>query len=312
MDIDTSGDIMQHLIEAHRQVAASLLQKVNPLSGHKARSVWLSHGKDGSGEVYQANLYHPPHWHLEEALDGSAEAPEHTPVESGPSGQRWVSIKTDPHGEHYPVRVTDPRHGQWTVTGGVGGRLNGLVMTGLLDDMRYHDLGKTRAIANKKAQEEADKPRRVEADMMARKQRATPSDKVALEEHYLPMHRLQAVDYMAALHNSDEEGARKIINDHPLASKTQFVLQYANGHPGEGMMVYSHTGGVARRLANSLRADGHNASFIDGDSSGLVTIPNTRQSTAGKVHVIHHDGPVETVPDGKVHLGVHVLKTDGE
>jgi hypothetical protein len=238
---------MRPLIDAHNTVFGPILARFDPTTGWHSRPVWVSHGDSGLGPRYQAMLLHPPHLHPEEAMDGIGERPEgaETPVPDHPEG-RWITARLDdPDGPETRLFVHPGRRGH-VIAAGAGGKLNGLLLSGILDNEDYRQLGMRRRYNARRQQ-------RLQ-ELVARLQQAQVEQEAAAagqplpqapQEHRLPMTLPQANAYAQAINAANILAARQEHGQGPSvpALKRLAPEAFLTGRPEEL---------VAQELAGNL------------------------------------------------------------
>lgn len=145
--------IDQHVAWTRRQIRAE-----NPLSGYRTRGVRLRHEryrpgqhKDADYPPYSAVIHHEPETDIDGLLGGlGTRLQEIRKAEGGrrealPPNGRWITVH--PNGddeEGYPVYIVENPDHSHTIVSGVGGKLNGLRLTGVKSPQEYRQLARER------------------------------------------------------------------------------------------------------------------------------------------------------------------------
>src|SRR6185312_2278310 len=122
-------------------------------------------------------------------------------VERVPGG-RWLSVHPNgPNTPSYPVYAVPDKSGQYVITGGAGGRLNGLRLDGLQDEAAYARTQSREESARRRLQRYVEEQSRQQVLMQAQALAARrDAGEVLREPHLLPMTPAQALEYARILH----------------------------------------------------------------------------------------------------------------
>lgn len=283
------------ILQSHKNWSEKLLRTINPTGGMVRRSVEVSHGNHGLGVTYPATLHHPGNWILEDALESLGDAPSGVSVPERDEQGRWVSIHH--RYDHYPVFVQNHPSGGTVISGGVGGRLNGLHFSGIKSDEDYRTHSRRSEIGKRDAEEQAQKVAELQQEQLVRGAEKEPG--LTHEEHILPMTPEQALDFTRTRHhysmakiaqekdedfisharriNPDTEDDNEptnierayhdalmpILHGHEKGAKVKWLREFANEHRGEPLSVVAVHPQSARTADFALNTDGHSVSRID-------------------------------------------------
>lgn len=325
---------MQTWLDNHRKVVQKLLRDFNPTAGWSARPVYVTHGRYGTGPMYQATLHHPSHILLEDALEGIGPGRENDLPTKG-EGQ-WLTLHPEGTlGEGRPVYVAPNKHGH-AIQHGVGGRLNGLLLSGIMDEDAYRELAANRRIRGQRARKYAEMAARIEANRLA--QEAAAKGEVApmqSQAHLLPLTAPQAVAYVRGKHNGvSSEAMNAILHSHPEGAKAEWLSQFADAHRGEPIMVVAQNSHLMGRLAARLQNEGHRVAHVNGPldplnrahqdallsflpprgprEADILIGPEIRREAMLPHHAVYLDTMPTMAPDPTIHLSSHILQTDPE
>jgi len=194
---------MNPLVQQHLDWQKRLLGKMNPTAAFTPRQVFLSHGRDGLGEVYPVTLHHPQEWMPEHALEqlGEGAGIDARHIDRNHPEARHFAMRLQNGGGAYPVIVHPDKAGGMVIAGSPGGSMNGLPMSGILSEPDYRKLGITRNFQRDRAAELQSATDAAVEQQLRDAAKSDPKLRAQVTAHVLPMEDAQAIDYAKTLHH---------------------------------------------------------------------------------------------------------------
>lgn len=299
---------MNRYAEAHKTWQNNFLGSMMPTLGYDRRPVYVTHGKHGIGTAYPATIHHPQNWILEDALEGVQETPRtRTPYSAEHPEAQWVTIRTHPDELPHAVRVHPDGHGRHVISGGVGGRMNGITLEGVLPENAYHTLQRRDIIEQKQQQalatQSQEMTRQILLRQLERGRGVTP-----VNVHTLPMTEEQENEYATTLHHLGlaEAGLRK---NQPDDYAMRRLAAYGDMH-GMSMddmrtrwpalrdglvqrLVHGHSKGANAEWLKNFAASNQEPIIVQAKNPYAISSAADALRTAGrKVGVATYDNPL--------------------
>lgn len=317
---------MSELVEKHRASMQCALKQMHGHSDWSSRPVRVIHKPGDIGTPYHATILHPPTFDVDQAIKGVMQK-RYNPYEGNrhDGTARVVYIAPYGHSGATAVQVQLDGKGNHSICGGVGNRLNGLLVQGLLSDDAYEahkhaQIAQVMQGGGSLAQIKSSHVNHV-AD--------SSKPVVVLQRHPVPMTRLQARQYVNIL-NSDRDREEKdallrsAINDHQAGGKHWAIGGIIRKFPvNDKVVIVAHHYGAGHRIANHLKQMGYSVARDDGGNDGvmdagrwsgavrsdgamprILVTPHERISAKSAMphHVIYYD----TEPSGEFNPAIHI------
>lgn len=209
------------------------LGRVNPVANWAAKQVQVSHGIGAVAEQYPALLHHPADWHYKDARAGQTAPSELTAPKRNPDAQE-ISVD-DGQGEPFTLHAQPHSPGRHVITGGTGGRFNGLYLTGLRSPQQQRQAAQERAEAKRAEVRMQALMERQQAERLAIEAKHT--GEALLNVHQLPMTDAQEERFARNAHLLNALG---LMN----SSQAQTTLRelrpqdFGGDKPGEAVTNY--------------------------------------------------------------------------